>query len=60
MNFKSIITTIFLPVTLLNLCSAQSPFNLEDLNPNSDTYGQIVSPTDHLGDICIVFFGHES
>ena len=35
MNFKSIITTIFLSVTLLNLCSAQSPFSLEDLNPNS-------------------------
>ena len=38
---------------------AQGDFNLEDLNPNSDTYGQIVGPDDYLGDICIVFFGHE-
>ena len=39
---------------------AQDPFYLEDLNPNSETYGQIISPADFLGDICIVFFGHES
>ena len=39
---------------------AQDPFYLEDLNPNSETYGQIVSPADFLGDICIIFFGHES
>ena len=38
---------------------AQGDFNLEDLNPNSDTYGEIVGPDDYLGDICIVFFGHE-
>jgi hypothetical protein len=39
---------------------AQDPFYLEDLNPSSETYGQIVSTADFLGDICIVFFGHES
>ena len=38
---------------------AQGDFNLEDLNPNSDTYGQIIGPDDYLGDICIVYFGHE-
>jgi hypothetical protein len=38
---------------------AQGDFNLEDLNPNSDTYGEIIGPDDYLGDICIVFFGHE-
>ena len=39
--------------------SAQGDFNLEDLNPNSDTYGDIIGPDDYLGDVCIVFFGHE-
>ena len=37
----------------------QSDFNLEDINPNSDTYGDIIGPDDYLGDLCIVFFGHE-
>ena len=46
---------------LLVICGiiAQGDFNLEDLNPNSDTYGEIIGPDDYLGDICIVFFGHE-
>lgn len=38
---------------------AQSDFDLEDLNPNSETYGDTIGPADYLGDICIVFFGHE-
>ena len=38
---------------------AQSDFNLEDLNPNSETYGDTIGPADYIGDICIVFFGHE-
>ena len=37
----------------------QGDFNLEDLNPNSDSFGEIIGPDDYLGDICIVFFGHE-
>ena len=38
---------------------AQGDFNLDDLNPNSETYGDTIGPADYLGDICIVFFGHE-
>jgi hypothetical protein len=49
-----------LTFSLLTRLYAQDPFYLEDLNPNSESYGQIVSPADFLGDICIVFFGHES
>ena len=37
----------------------QGDFNLEDLNPNSDTFGEMIGPDDYLGDICIVYFGHE-
>ena len=44
---------------LLSGLIAQSDFNLEDLNPNSETYGNIVGPNDYLDDICIVYFGHE-
>jgi len=39
--------------------SQQGDFDLVDLNPSSDTYGQIIGPDDYLGDIFIVFFGHE-
>ena len=35
-------------------------FSLIDLNPNSSTSEQTIGPTDFLGDVCIVFFGHES
>ena len=38
---------------------AQGDFNLEEMNPNSATYGEIIGPDDYLGDISIVFFGHE-
>ncbi len=37
----------------------QGDFNLEDLNPNSDTFGEVIGPDDYLGNICIIFFGHE-
>lgn len=43
----------------LSLATAQYNFELEDLNPNSETFGQSIGPNDYLGDICIVFFGHE-
>ena len=36
-----------------------SCFELEDLNPNSEFYGQVIGPADFLGEISIIFFGHE-
>jgi len=33
---------------------------LEDLNPNSFTYGQMIGPSNYEGDITILFFGHET
>jgi hypothetical protein len=44
---------------LLSGLAAQGDFNLENLNPNSVTFGEFIGPDDYLGDICIVFFGHE-
>ena len=52
-------TNKFLILIVLSGAMAQSDFNLEDLNPNSFTYSQIIGPSDYLDDICIVFFGHE-
>jgi len=51
---------IFILLSLYPVVYAQGDFNLEDLNPNSATYGDTIGPADYLGDICIVFFGHES
>ncbi len=33
-------------------------FSLYDVNPNSDTYGQEVSPRDYLGKTTAWYFGH--
>ena len=44
---------------LANCLFSQSNFELEDLNPNSEFYGQIIGPDDFLGEISILFFGHE-
>ena len=38
---------------------SQSNFELEDLNPSSEFYGQVIGPEDFLGGISIIFFGHE-
>ena len=42
-----------------SLIFSQGDFELEDLNPNSDTFSQLISPGNYIGDICIIFFGHE-
>ena len=60
MNIRIFAISTILFSGLFSWGIAQDPFYLEDLNPNSETYGQIVSPADFLGDICIVFFGHET
>ena len=57
---NSFLTLNFLGIfSLVSVLIAQGDFNLEDLNPNSSTYGQVIGPDDYLGNICIVFFGHE-
>ncbi|MCA9149695.1 MAG: hypothetical protein KDA92_10365 [Planctomycetales bacterium] len=33
-------------------------FSLEDVNPNSATYGQMVSPRDFQGSLSGYYFGH--
>ena len=60
MNIRKFAISAILFSGLFSWGVAQDPFYLEDLNPNSETNGQIISPADFSGDICIVFFGHES
>jgi len=43
----------------LSLLFPQNDFGLEDLNPNSEFYGQIIGPNTFLGEISIIYFGHE-
>ena len=53
-----ILSTILLGSALLGFTPAD--FALEDLNPESDTFGQLIGPSYFLGDPCVIFFGHES
>ena len=53
-RLSSIIALFF-----LSLIFAQDDFGLEDLNPNSEFYGQIIGPNTFLGGISIIYFGHE-
>ena len=46
-------------ISIVNLVYMQGDFDLEDLNFNSESYGQFIGPDDYLDDIVIVFFGHE-
>jgi|TARA_B100001250_G_C19808622_1_gene794652 hypothetical protein len=46
-------------ILLISGLAAQGDFNLENLNPSSVTFGELIGPDDYNGDICIVFFGHE-
>ena len=53
---KTYLFILFLPSFI---CS-QNPFFLEDINPNSETYGQLIGPSLYDGDVSVIFFGHET
>ncbi len=59
MKIKMNRVTILFLFIFSSFIFSQGDFDLEDLNPNSDTFGQLIGPGDYIGDICIVFFGHE-
>ena len=46
-------------ISTITFVLAQGNFNLEDLNPSSESFGQLVGPDNYLEDIVIVYFGHE-
>ena len=56
MNCKSLWILIFFASGIYS----QEPFFLEDVNPNSETYGSIIGPSLYIGEVCVIFFGHES
>ena len=39
---------------------AVTPFSLEDVNPTSATYGQMVSPADFAGQTSAWYFAHST
>ena len=49
----------FYSLLILNLLISQNDFELEDLNPNSEFFGQMIGPSTFLGEISVVYFGHE-
>ena len=53
------ILNIMILFCFFSIAKAQYDFELQDLNPHSVTFGQSIGPNDYLGDICIIFFGHE-
>jgi len=55
----NLIKNSFILIFFVSIVFTQGDFDLEDLNPNSESYGQIIGPNDYLDDIVIVFFGHE-
>lgn len=57
MKIKTTLTLSF--IFGFNVTFSQSDFSLEDVNPNSETFGQLIGPGDYEGNICIIFFGHE-
>jgi hypothetical protein len=42
------------------MAEAVPDFSLVDMNPASATYGQAVSPHDHLGRVSAWYFGHST
>ncbi len=55
----NLIKVFFRICFLGTLIFSQGDFNLEDLNPNSESYGELIGPDDYYDDIVIVYFGHE-
>ena len=56
---RKVLISVMILMGLISFVKAQEDFSLEDLNPNSATYGQKVGPSNYYGNVCIVFFGHE-
>ena len=59
MKIRMIRLSSIFALFFLSLLFPQNDFGLEDLNPNSEFYGQIIGPNTFLGEISIIYFGHE-
>ena len=59
MKIRMIRLSLIFALFFLSLLFPQNDFDLEDLNPNSEFYGQIIGPNTFLGEISIIYFGHE-
>ncbi len=43
---------------LISFTFCQYNFSLEDLNPNSATFGEEVGPSNFLNQVTLIYFGH--
>lgn len=59
MKIRMIRLLSFFSLSIVNLLISQNDFELEDLNPNSEFFGQMIGPNTFFGEISIVYFGHE-
>ena len=59
MKIRMIRLLSFFSLIIVNLLISQNDFELEDLNPNSEFFGQMIGPNTFFGGISIIYFGHE-
>ena len=55
---RTYIITFFLIVYCTNLFS-QNDFTLEDINPDSDTFGELIGPSYFTDNVLVLGFFHE-
>jgi hypothetical protein len=60
MKIRKTLISVVVFLGMISWVSAQESFLLEDLNDNSETHGKKVGPAYYYGNVCIVFFGHET
>ena len=52
--------TYWFIIYIISFLYSQNPFFLEDINPNSESFGETIGPSIFAGNVCVIFFGHES
>ena len=58
-NFiKAYLITFYLIIYSANLFS-QNDFTLEDINPDSDTFGELIGPSYFIDNVIVLGFFHE-
>ena len=54
-----IMKTVFYIIFFVTLSFSQYNYELIDINPNSDTYEESISPSYYPGQITLHYFGHQ-
>jgi hypothetical protein len=59
MIYRMFFISMLILTSIVSIALTQMDFSLEDLNPNSETFGQLVGPSDYPGDVYVIQFSHE-